>query len=69
MGEVLLDFTLQVGAAFVVQQVPFVERENQGAAGFDGQLQDADILFAEHFVHRKEHDGDLRLFECALRAQ
>lgn len=57
VGQVLLDFTLKVTAAFVVQEVPLVEREHQRTAGLNGQLQDTDVLLAEDLVDGKKHDA------------
>ena len=65
----LLDFAIQVAAAFVVEQIPLVEGEHQRAAGIDGELRMRASCSLSTSSTANEHDGDLGLFERRLRPQ
>ena len=64
-----LDLALEVVAALLVEEVPLVVGDDQGAAGVDDLLDDADVLLGDRLGGVDEHDRDLGLLERGLGAQ
>ncbi len=69
VGEILFDLPLQVAAAIVVEQVPLVEGEHECAARLEHEVDDANILLADHLADVEHDDRDLRLLERGTGAQ
>jgi hypothetical protein len=46
VGEILFNLALQITPAVIIEQVPFIEGQNEGATGFQHQVDDAHILLA-----------------------
>ncbi len=68
MGEVLLDLALQVAAAVVVEQVPLVEREHEGAPGLEHEFDDAQVLGRQRFGDVEHDDRDLGALDALVEA-
>ena len=64
-----LDLALEVVAALLVEQVPLVVGDDEGAAGVDDLLHDPDVLLGDRLLGVDEHDGHLGLLEGGLGAQ
>ena len=48
MCEILFDLTLEVAAAVVIEQIPLVERQHKRTARLEYEVDDAQILVADH---------------------
>ncbi len=69
MAEVPFDLSLEVEAAFVIEQIPFVECQHHGTSRLDGGRDDADVLLAQRVLDLHEDEGHLGAFERGLRTQ
>ncbi len=69
LDELLLDLALEVVAALLVEGVPLVVGDDEGAARVDDLLHDADVLLGDRLLGVDEHDGHLGLLEGGLGAQ
>ncbi len=69
LHELALDLALEVVAALLVEQVPLVVGDDQGATGVDDLLDDPDVLLGDRLFGVDEHDRDLGLLQRGLGAQ
>ena len=66
LHQVLLELALEVAAALLVDEVPLVVGEHDGAAGIDDHLDDAGVLLRQRLPGVQQDDGDLGLLQRRL---
>ena len=69
LHEVHLELALEVAAALLVDEVPLVVREHDGAAGVDDHLDDPGVLLGQRLPRVQQDDGHLGLLQRGLRPQ
>ncbi len=69
LRELRLDLALQVVAALLVEGVPLVERDDEGAPGLHRHGDDALVLDADGLAGVDQDDGDLGLLHGGCRTQ